>query len=148
MKFSLRPAALVCSILLATAALFASDTAMKLTLANGSTATYVLSEKPVVSFDATHVVFTTADAETSYLRSEVADISFVEASAAEKPAIADPESTMSFVNKQIQAPGRQIDVYSVDGRHAASGFESLDLSGLTPGFYIAKAGSQTLKIKL
>lgn len=146
MKISLKTIALALG-LAATANLYAEDVALILSLSDGKTATYVLSDKPVVTFDDDHIIFTSSEASASHLRAEVTDITFRDS----QSGLADftnEENVMRYVNHTVEAPGQTIRVYSVDGRLTATGNGSLSLDGLANGIYIATAGTQTLKIKL
>lgn len=147
MKIPLKTIAM--SLLLAgsTVALQAEEVALILSLSNGKTAAYVLSDKPVVTFDNDHIIFTSSEATASHLRAEVTDITFKNGSTG-IAEIAAEEDVMRYVNHTVEAPGRAISIYSVDGRLVATGHDSLNLSNLAAGIYIATAGSQTLKIKL
>lgn len=132
----------------ATSTAMAGETALKLSLRNGTSPIYVLSDKPVASFDGDKIVFTVNNASTSYPRSEVVNITFIEDAASLKEIVVENEETMRFIDRTVEAEGRTITVYGVDGRPAASGRDKVDLKNLAPGIYIATAGNQTLKIKL
>lgn len=152
MKMTLRQT--VCATFLAglallcpAGALAAGDVALKLTLGDGSTHTYVLSERPTVTFDADNILFTTPQATTSYPRVKVVNITFASTSG-QTLTIADNAETLRYTGHTVEAPDRQIDVHAIDGRHVTSGYNSIDLSSLSPGIYIVSAGRQTIKIKL
>lgn len=136
-------AAIVCAI-----TAHAADVALKLSLTDGTAHVYVLGEKPVMTFDADDTVtFATSTASTSYRRSDVAEIMFVDAAGAPE-TIVDYDNVLKVSDRMAEAPGRLINVYSTDGREVASGYQHVDLKALTTGIYIVKAGNQSLKIKL
>lgn len=141
---------ILCGVCMSGAALAVSagETALKLSLSDGTAPVYVLSDKPVASFEGDMIVFKVNNASTAYLRSKVVNITFIEDAASVKEITIENDNAMRFINRTIEAEGRTITVYGIDGRPAATGADCVDLSHLAPGIYIATAGNQTLKIKL
>lgn len=125
---------------------FAEGTALKVLLTDGSSATFVLSEKPTVSFSGTEMNIVSPDASTSYHRSDVASISFVK----EISAIRDVEATDAiyrFIDNVFEAQSCEISVYSLSGVKVAQGFDCLSLESLQSGVYVVTAGNQSIKIR-
>ena len=59
-------------------------------------------------------------------------------------AIAD-ESGISVADGIVTADGALVELYDVAGQKVAEGY-AVDLGGFTPGVYVARSGSKSLKI--
>lgn len=126
----------------------AAATALALTLADGSTPAYFLTERPSVYFSGADMTVTAANVSTSYPRAEVMSMKFIENPATAVTAIEDSQETMGYDGRCVTAPGKRIDMYSIDGKAVASAMESLPVDGLATGVYIVRAGRQSLKISI
>ena len=124
---------------------FAASNALRVELTDGTTSTFVLSEKPKVTFSGSQMNIATADASASFERADVKAMNFTDAS-----GIADVKGDSDFLYKYdgetFEAPGLEISVYSIDGKLSAGGLDSVSLSDLPSGVYAVKAGDRTIKI--
>lgn len=140
----MRKIALMASALLLAASAFAGQTALKLSMLDGSTFSYVLQNKPVITMEGENVNIATSDASASFKRADVKNFVFVdEPSGIEE--ITRSESFISYDGRSIAAPGFEISVYSLSGRRVAVAKESLNIEALPAGAYVATAGTRSLK---
>lgn len=136
-------------MLLVPLSLFAAGKALKVSFTDGSSATYKLSETPKVTFSGADMLITTSTASTTHARSEVANLTFVDASD-DPTAIARVKDvnniTYRFDNNSFEADGADISVYSTSGALVTEGKNAVSLQSLRSGIYIVKAGKQAIKI--
>lgn len=129
--------------------LSAAETAMKVSLADGAESYYILSYKPVVTFSGEMMNVTSPDANASFERGDIRSITFTDY---DPSAVGDlkipPLESLRYVNGEIQAPGRNVEIYTLGGASVASSFENFSTAGLEKGIYIVRAGRQTLKINV
>ena len=123
----------------------AAGTALKVSFIDGKSVTYVLSEKPKVTFSGDNMNIVSSTASTSYQRSEISSITFVQAQSAISDIQAN-NTTYSFIDNVFESQGSEISVFSVRGSMVAHGVNSLSLESLQSGIYIVKAGNQSIKI--
>ena len=64
------------ALLLSAMSAAADETALRLSLRDGSSATYVLSDRPVISFSGEQMMIECDNASTAYNRSEVTSLAF------------------------------------------------------------------------
>lgn len=124
----------------------AADTALKVLLTDGNSATYMLSDKPKVTFTGEDMNIVSSSASTSYQRSTVASVTFVDA----ESAIGDIRAkavTYRYAGSRFEAEGCDITVYSITGATMLRGTDSVSLEHLEPGVYVVKAGNQSIKIR-
>lgn len=130
------------------AASFASahaEWALKVSLADGSEPTYVLAEKPAITFEGQNMVIKTSDASTEYPRADVINMTFTsEVSSVED--ITNTSSILSYVGGVVVAPDTDIMVYDLNGRMCISGHGEVSLDQLPAGIYIVATPYQTLKV--
>lgn len=140
----MRKITLMASALLLAASAFAGQTALKLSMLDGSTFSYVLEDKPVITMEGENVNIATSDASASFKRADVKNFVFVdEPSGIEE--ITRSESFISYDGRSIAASGVEISVYSLSGSRVAVEMESVNVESLPAGTYIATAGSRSLK---
>ncbi|MDO4320616.1 MAG: hypothetical protein Q4C34_08575 [Bacteroidales bacterium] len=125
---------------------FAGETALKMLMTNGETAWYVLNERPQISFSSDKMIITTDDASADVARADVVSMNFEEYTPALLSEIGVSDSFIRFTGNSVEAPGMQVQLYSVNGYLTASGYESVSTTDLDKGLYIARAGKQSLKI--
>ena len=70
---------------------------------------------------------------------------FVERSAIEDIEAGATVAGISFDGTTITAPDQEIKVYSINGVVSANGFETVSVENLTPGIYVAVAGTKAVK---
>lgn len=124
----------------------AGEKALQLKLTDGSHAAYVLSDRPSVTFAGSTMTVSVPGASATYERSEIASMGFTDYLSTVIEEFSDTVSLMRYVGGAVEAPGRTIEVYTADGRLAASAQDYLSTDALPTGIYIVKAGRQTLKI--
>lgn len=132
---------LVTSCMLGTAA-----TVLKLTLDNGTTPTFVLAERPVVTFPDANMLITTSEVSTSYPRASVVKMQFDEEDAAALDKITDAKDTFTYLNGIIHMPEEDIYVYDVTGNLRLKGHDTLSVYELPKGIYIVKTSNHSIKI--
>lgn len=126
-----------------------SETALKVTLTDGTASCYILDDKPVVSFSGTLMNIASLAASASFERSDVRSLSFTEDISSVINNLTDGMTeTLRYTGNELQAPGRRIELYSINGRHVAGSDGTLSTAGLEKGIYVARAGRQTLKINI
>lgn len=125
--------------------LAAAQTGLRLTLADGSQPTYILDEKPTVTFEGENVLISTPDAETAYPRAQVVSFTFADdTSVANLPV--ESQSVLRYTGKTAEAEGQAIRVYDLGGREVRSASDRVSLEGLAAGIYAVTAGKQSIKI--
>lgn len=134
------------ALLLSAMSAAAGETALRLSLRDGSSATYVLSDRPVISFSGEQMMIECDNASTAYNRSEVTSLAFFTKGTTGIADAAMTADVLSYVGGELSAPGCAIEVYTIAGVRVAAAFGNLSDSILAPGAYIVRAGRQTLKI--
>lgn len=145
----------VLTMLLVAPSCVMAQSQMRLQLANGQSAVYVLADSPVVGFADSKLVVTVKGESTQFELSEVQKFTFEAVSTGISQAAA--EGTLRFdysdgrtlrvsgasVNKAMlfDAAGRVVTTASVQDGQAEIG-----VSTLPAGVYVLKVGSQSLKI--
>lgn len=135
---------LIASALCFVASAFANQTALKLSMLDGSTFSYLLEEQPVLTVEDENVNIATSDASASYKRADVKDFTFVKEPSGIKE-ITDSKSYISYDGRSIVVPGNEITIYSLSGSRVAAARESVNVESLPAGTYVATAGKHTLK---
>lgn len=124
-----------------------AETCLRLTLANGTNSSYVLSERPVIKFPGTRMEITTAEASVSYDRTSVISMEFVEGQPASIDDITENgDFQFSYMNGIIRCSGSEISIYNLSGSMVASGHDELSTEHLNSGIYIVKTNNHTVKI--
>ena len=123
-------------------------TQLRLTLADGSTPAYLLSEKPKITFADDAMLITTPDASVSYARAKIAKMDFTDSTSGIDDEHSDKRQVFSFLNDEITCLGSEISVYDLNGAIRMRGYENLPVSSLTPGCYIVKTSYHTVKIMI
>lgn len=124
----------------------AEQTALKVTLADGTSSTFILSQKPKVTFAREHMVISTPDATAEFKRADISDLTFT-SDISSAIQIREADNSISYLGGIVAAPGKFIMVYDLSGRIVASAPDKLSTDFLPSGVYIIKAGRQSLKIK-
>lgn len=116
---------------------------LKVTLSDGTAPTFVLADKPVVTFPGMDVVFTTSEATVEFARSKVVNMEFEDV-ATVVDTVGD-QVDFRYIGGIISAAGRIV-VYTLDGRLCLEGYDSLSTSDLPAGGYVVRTTSHTVKI--
>lgn len=122
----------------------------------GEQITYVLNDRPVVSWSDTDVVITTADLTVSYPLSELWKFTFGMQANAAAALCQETDGQMQMQDGLLRLSGfpanMPIAVYSLDGHVAATattltdGTATIRIHTLATGIYVVKTGSTTHKI--
>lgn len=123
----------------------ADDYALKVTLHEGTTATYVLSTKPVISYSEENVTIKTQSLEDSYPINDVKSFSFVDNESAGLEDMSQ-NVTYDFRNNVFTCEGHDIQVFNLSGQSVAAGNSSVSLETLGCGTYIVNAGNRSIKV--
>lgn len=123
----------------------AGDYALKVNLSPGSSATYILSDKPVITYSGNDVIFKSQGIEDSYLLSDVKSFSFTENGTSGIESVTD-NVTYEFHDNVFTCEGQVITVYNLSGRKVASGSNSVSLESLDRGIYIVNTGNRAIKV--
>lgn len=120
---------------------------------DGMTYSYVLAEKPRLSFNDTDMIITSADADASFARTDIKNFRFedVETGIAEMKA---NSQRMTYLNGIVTIEGNgPVSLYDTAGRQLMSGKASdsesvsINTNAYPQGTYIVRCGKQTMKIK-
>lgn len=122
-------------------------TCLQLVMADGSTPSYTLADRPVISFDGADMVIDTDQATISYNRSNITKMQFVDSEAAIEEVSKDAQN-FSYLNGIVSATGSEIRIYSLSGALQAEGFNTLSTVGLPAGIYVVKTLHHTVKISI
>lgn len=118
---------------------------LKVTLSDGSTPTFLLADKPTVTFPGADVAFATAEATVEYPRSSVVNMEFEDVGAGVESIAAKGE--FRYIDGIITAEG-PIAVFSVNGTLALSGNGRVSTANLAGGIYVVKTSTHTVKITI
>lgn len=123
----------------------AENYALKVTLYGNTSATYVLDDKPVVSYSGNNVIIRNQSVEDVYSIDEVESFTFVESVFSGIETITQ-NVTYDFRNNIFTCEGHDIRVFSLSGQSAAAGNSAVSLEGLDRGVYIVTAGNRSIKV--
>lgn len=140
-KLLLSVLALLCQTLA-----FADGSALLVTLRDGTTATYVLSEKPTVTFGATTMTVMVSDASTVYERGDVGQMTFIDAEEAGIAPLSEGSTYFEYKNNTVRMQGAAIQVYTPDGTLVKEAVDTASLDALPDGVYIIRMNRQSVKV--
>lgn len=123
----------------------AGNYALKVNLRQGSSATYILSDKPVITYSGNDVIIKSQGIEDSYLLSDVKSFTFTENGTSGIESVTD-NVTYEFHDNVFTCEGQVITVYNLSGRKVASGSNSVSLESLDRGIYIVNTGNRAIKV--
>ena len=131
-----------------------AQNALVLETNDGKTYSYVLAEKPRLTFNETEMLIASADASASFTRTDIKNFRFEEV---EVDAIRDVKTDgqrMSYLHGVVTVDGTdKVILYDISGRQilskrAADGESvTIDLNNQPSGTYIVRSGKQSLKVK-
>lgn len=119
---------------------------LRLDMADGTSRTFLLSEKPVINFPGEEMTVATSDASFSCLRADVENMVFVDDTSAVNKIEAGDGELFSFINGVVDCPGADITIYDLGGAVCSSGRDSLSIDNLKAGIYIVKTNQHCVKI--
>lgn len=125
---------------------YAEGKSLKLTLQNGAEQTYMLADKPVVTFQGEKVLIASEKLSSEYPRSDVKSFSFADVST---NAVEDTVQDTLYIydGSNFSSPGNEIAVYNLQGMKVADGRDNISLTSQASGIYIIKVSNQTIKIR-
>ncbi|MDO4511714.1 MAG: T9SS type A sorting domain-containing protein [Bacteroidales bacterium] len=125
-----------------------------ITTKDGSTVSYSLTSLPTASFEGTVFVFKAGDVTVNFPVDDIDNIAFGEPTAIND--VKQSHITFAVTATQIAtsglSAGDMVEVFSIDGKNLASaradqdGAATVNISALSQGVYVVKAGKQTYKI--
>lgn len=122
---------------------------------DGNTVSYHLKDRPVVTFEATDLVLTVSDVAVKYPVADLKGIHFAgEITSVSNVKVSDIAFSVSGseIAANGLAKGEKLEVYTIDGKAVAAsvvdaqGAAAVDISGLSTGVYVIKAGKKAYKI--
>lgn len=122
----------------------ANPQALQITLLGGDTETFVLSEKPVVTFSGENMTVTSPLLSSTYLRADVQNMTFVEAAGVK--ALPGHDTVYRFAGNIFSCEGALIRVFSTAGAQVAAGTGSVSLQELPAGVYVINANNKSIKV--
>lgn len=129
-------------------AAFADGSALLITMKNGNTAGYVLSDKPTVTFGDGTLIVKAKEVSTEYQRADISKFSFVDAGEISGiQALPQGSTVFDYRNGILRAEGSTIQVYTLDGKLVNSGSNTISLTEQPAGVYVVKMGKQVIKVK-
>lgn len=123
----------------------AGNYALKVNLRQGFSATYILSDKPVITYSGNDVIIRSQGIEDSYLLSDVKSFTFTENGTSGIESVTD-NVTYEFHDNVFTCEGQVITVYNLSGLKVASGSNSVSLESLDRGIYIVNTGNRAIKV--
>lgn len=130
---------------LLSATAFAESTVLILKLSDGKSDTYLLNEKPVITFEGANMLITTSDLSNSYARADVKSMEF----SSDDSGITLPvehNTTYSYRDNVFSCQGHMIEVYSISGTRVASARDAVSLADLPAAPYIINVNNESIKI--
>lgn len=157
MKKALISTLILCALTMAAGHAENKAEALVIELASGETATFILEERPRLTFTGEELTITSGDYETSYPLASLQRYTFKFAESSGITQSADKSQTITQTAGHIRldglSPGTQIKTFSVNGILVASdaadsnGSATISVSNLPKGVYIIKYGDKSTKIK-
>lgn len=125
--------------------LSAADTALRLSLADGRTPTFLLSERPTVTFGAYDITVKSPANTITLQRSEIQSLDFVESTTAIADAGQNAPAIRVYDNT-VECEGQLIRAYNLNGQKVAESFDRLSLTELPPAVYIISVSNHSFKL--
>lgn len=130
-----------------------AQNALVLETNDGKTYSYVLAEKPRLTFNETEMLIASADASASFTRTDIKNFRFEDVADAIKDVKADGQR-MSYLHGVVTVDGTdKVILYDISGRQimakkaAGNGSVTIDLNNQPSGTYIVRSGKQSLKVQ-
>lgn len=133
-------------VLLCQIVVFAEGSALLVTLSDGSTAGYLLSEKPTVTFGESTLLIKSSEASTEYNRSDVKRFTFVDADVLGIDPLSKGSTVFEYKNNTVRMEGAPIIIYRVNGELIKKGIGTVSIEDQPSGVYIIKMNSQSIKV--
>lgn len=123
----------------------ADNPALRINLQGGTTATYILASKPVVTYQEGNVTIKNAELEDTYPLAEVKSFAFVN-DVTSLSSAGDGDVTYRFSNNLFTCDGHDISVYDLSGTLVARGKNEVSLATLGNGIYVVSVAGRSVKI--
>lgn len=123
----------------------ADNSALRINLDGGTTATYILASKPVVTYEEGNVTIKSAELEDTYPLAEVKSFAFVN-DVTSLPSVGDGDVTYRFSNNLFTCDGHDISVYDLSGTLVAAGKNEVSFATLGNGIYVVSVAGRSVKI--
>ncbi len=123
----------------------ADNSALRINLDGGTTATYILASKPVVTYEEGNVTIKNAELEDTYPLAEVKSFAFVN-NVTSLQSVGDGDVTYRFGNNLFTCDGHDISVYDLSGTLVAAGKNEVSLATLGNGIYVVSVAGRSVKI--
>lgn len=123
----------------------ADNSALRINLDGGTTATYILASKPVVTYEEGNVTIKNAELEDTYPLAEVKSFAFVN-DVTSLPSVGDGDVTYRFSNNLFTCEGHDMSVYDLSGTLVAAGKNEVSLATLGNGIYVVSVAGRSVKI--
>lgn len=133
-------------VLLCQIVVFAEGSALLVTLSDGSTAGYLLSEKPTVTFGENTLLIKSSEASTEYNRADVKRFTFVDADVLGIDPLSKGSTVFEYKNNTVRMEGAPIFIYRVNGELIKKGIGTVSIEDQPSGVYIIKMNSQSIKV--
>ena len=123
----------------------ADNSALRINLDGGTTATYILASKPVVTYEEGNVTIKNAELEDTYPLAEVKSFAFVN-NVTSLQSVGDGDVTYRFSNNLFTCEGHDMSVYDLSGTLVAAGKNEVSLATLGNGIYVVSVAGRSVKI--
>lgn len=123
----------------------ADNPALKVNLDGGTSATYILASKPVVTYEEGNVTIKTESLEDTYPLAEVKSFAFVN-DVTSLASVGDGDVTYRFSNNLFTCEGHDISVYDLSGTLVAGGKNEVSLATFGNGIYVVSVAGRSVKI--
>lgn len=133
-------------VLLCHIVVFAEGSALLVTLSDGTTAGYLLSEKPIVTFGESTLQIKSSEASTEYNRADVKHFTFVDAEVLGIAPLSKGSTVFEFKNNTVRMDGAPIIIYTVNGELVKKGIGTVSIEDQPTGVYIIKMNNQSIKV--
>lgn len=125
---------------------FADGSALLITFTDGTTASYVLSEKPRVTFGQGTLLITSAGASAEYERATISRFTFVDAAELGIGPLTEGSMVFEYDGTTVRMAGAPIEVFTTGGTLIVRGTGSVSLSSQPSGIYVVRSGRHTVKV--
>lgn len=123
----------------------ADNPALRLNLEGGTTATYILASKPVVTYEDGNVTIKTESLEDTYGLGEVKSLVFVD-DVVSLTSVGRDDVTYRYTDGLFACEGHDISVYDLSGALVAAGKNEVSLATLGNGIYVVSVAGRSVKI--
>lgn len=124
----------------------AGNVALQVMLSNGKAEVFKLEEKPAISFSPDEMLISTSSLSSSYPRTDVQTMMFLDNAATARPSLSYDSVSYSYENGVFTCAGHEIAVFNVNGERVETSRDSISISSLPSGVYIINVNGRSIKI--